>query len=111
MAITMIKTEYIPTNKPNNFLKCELYYTTGGMNYFTCKNEQRGYYTSVSPVEKARGFETYTAFTGAKTLVKPCNRKSSKAEAEALAKYEETKNYIINNRFSDVLTKEGEEIK
>ena len=98
-----IKTEYIPMNKANNFLKCELYYSLGGINVFTNREEQRGYYVSVYPVEKSRGFESYVAFTGAKMLVKPCNRKSSKAEAEALAKYEETKKNIIAQKFSDVL--------
>ena len=104
-----IKTEYISMNKPNNFLKCELYYSLGGMNYFTYKEERRGYYVSVSPVEKRGCMESYTAFTGVKTLVKPCNRKSGKAEAEALTKYEETKKNIINNRFSDMITKGKEE--
>lgn len=103
MKANTIKTEYFPMNKENNFLKCELYYSLGGVNYFTYKNEQRGYYVSVYPVEKVRGFESYTAFTGVKALIKPCQRKSNKAEAEALAKYEETKNNIIKQEFSDVL--------
>ena len=31
-------------------LKLSLYYSTGGINYFTSRNEARGYYLSVSPV-------------------------------------------------------------
>lgn len=33
-------------------LKIELYYDLGGMNYFTGRAENRGYYLSVTPVER-----------------------------------------------------------
>ncbi len=69
-------------------LKIELYYDLGGMNYFTGRAENRGYYLSVSPVTRgtsAGGFtsESYTAFTGIKQNIKQVTRKSAKAEAEA----------------------------
>lgn len=69
-------------------LKIELYYDLGGMNYFTYKTENRGYYLSVSPVTRGAstgGFisESYTAFTGIKQNIKQVTRKSAKAEAEA----------------------------
>lgn len=71
-------------------LKIELYYDLGGMNYFTGRAENRGYYLSVSPVTRgtsAGGFssESYTAFTGIKQNIKQVTRKSAKAEAEKLA--------------------------
>lgn len=69
-------------------LKIELYYDLGGMNYFTGKAENRGYYLSVTPVTRgtsAGGFtsESYTAFTGIKQNIKQVTRKSAKAETEA----------------------------
>lgn len=68
-------------------LKIELYYSLGGMNYSTYRVESRGYYLSVTPVERrvSSGYtsECYTAFTGIKQLVKGVKRKSQKAEKEA----------------------------
>ena len=68
-------------------LRIELYYNLGGFNCFTYKEEPRGYYISVTPVERANmsGYstETVTAFSGIKQCVKQVTRKSAKAEAEA----------------------------
>lgn len=105
--MSRIKCEYIPTNKENHFLKCELYYSLGGMNYFTGRPEQRGYYVSVSPVERRTTdygvtSESYTAFTGFKACVVTCERKSKKAEAQALALYEAQKAEMLK-RFTDLL--------
>lgn len=102
-----IKKEYINTNKPGHFLKCELYYSLGGMNYFTYKTEARGYYVSVSPVEHRTTdygvtMESYAAFSGWKKCVVECARKGKKAEAQALAEYETTKAEMLA-RFSDLL--------
>lgn len=70
-------------------LKVEIYYNLGGYNYFTYKQEARGYYLSVSPVERIdqNGYvmETYSSFSGIKQCIKPVTRKSKKAEAEAEA--------------------------
>lgn len=68
-------------------LAIELYYDLGGMNYFTSRAERRGYYLSVTPVERSTVYggttEIYTAFTGLKQCIKEVTRKSAKAEAEA----------------------------
>lgn len=103
----IIKKEYINTNKPGHFLKCELYYSLGGMNYFTSKTEARGYYVSVSPVERRTTdfgvtTESYAAFSGWKKCVVECARKSKKTEAQALAVYEEAKAEMLG-RFADLL--------
>lgn len=101
-----IKTEYIPTNRENHFIKCELYYSLGGMNYFTYKNEPRGYYVSIVPVERtSRGgvtCESYTVFSGVKQCVVTVARKSKKAEQEALSRYESAKSEMLE-RFADLL--------
>ena len=51
MAETIFK-RYIPVeeNPIANFIRVELYYDKGGMNYFTGKTERRGYYLSAVPV-------------------------------------------------------------
>ena len=77
--------KYFETNIPNKFIKIETYYHKDTMNYFTGRSEVRGYYLSVTPVERARGFESFTAFTGFKVLLKEVTRASKKAEAEAEA--------------------------
>lgn len=63
-------------------LKVELGYSKGS--YYAYKVVGRGYYVSVSPVERDGMWESYVAFTGVKSLVKEVQRKSKKAEAEAL---------------------------
>ena len=88
--------EYIPVNAPQigntktTHIKVEIYYSLGGYNYFTYRQEKRGYYISVSPVERreyAPGYimEGTTCFTGYKALLKEVTRKSAKAEKEAEA--------------------------
>lgn len=75
--------------KDNSHLKIEVYYSLGGMNYFTGTIERRGYYLSVSPVERSSpesGFmsESYTAFSGNKILLLETKRKSDKAYEKAV---------------------------
>ena len=82
-----IMKKFIATKTENVFVKVEVYYSLGGMNYFTYKVEPRGYYLSVTPVEKInRGSyvtESCAAFSGYKMLLKEVKRKSKKAEMEA----------------------------
>ena len=66
-----------------NAIEIEVYYDKGGKNYFTCKDERRGYYLSVWPVLQSDGLVSYTLFTGTQVLLKEVTRKSAKAEAEA----------------------------
>lgn len=103
-----IKKEYIKAvGGENKFLRCELYYDLGGMNYFTYENEPRGYYVSVTPVERKAGDgyvgETIVAFSGIKYNVLQVNRKSKKAAATALEKYEEVRNAIIEMHFPNMV--------
>ena len=63
-------------------LKLSLYYSTGGINYFTSRNEARGYYLSVSPVriEKRDYGDTIATslMSGVKDLVLEVSRQSDK---------------------------------
>lgn len=85
----------------SKYLKAEIYYALGGHNYFTSRNESRGYYISVSPVERARGMESYTAFTGLKQCILPVQRKSQKKMNEAVAYFNEHILEFISNHFSE----------
>lgn len=81
-------------------LKVEVYYSLGGYNCWNGKNERRGYYLSVCPVERRGNMESYVAFSGIKECLKEVSRKSSKAElaAENLAaeKMKDLINYILD---------------
>lgn len=78
-----------------NYLKADVYYSEGGYSYFTYKNTPRGYFMSVVDVGMARdnyGISTsHTLFNdrGRKYMIKEVTRQSKKAEAEALAYFEE----------------------
>ena len=92
-------------------LRIELYYRLGGMNYFTGRTENRGYYLSVTPVERRisdGGYtsESCTAFSGIKQNVKEVTRKSKKAEIEA----EKLATDVVNNLIDYVLRNNGLEI-
>lgn len=84
--IKIIKNE---KDKYNN-LKIEVYYDLGGYNMFTHQPKKRGYYISVTPVERSERngvkMESITAFTGYSELLQECSRKSKKAEAAAIEK-------------------------
>ena len=99
--------ELIPLEKENNFLKVELYYSLGGFNYFTYKEEPRGYYLSATPIERSETcgcvMESFTAFSGIKQCVLECSRQSKKREAEALEKMGNYKESLV----ADVLAKNG----
>jgi hypothetical protein len=89
MAITK---KYIEaTGKDCNRLEVTLDYSLGGYNYWNGNTDGRGYYLYVSPVTitsreyNGRPYETVSQVLGQgiKKLVKPVQRRSKKAEAEA----------------------------
>lgn len=97
---------YTKIDGTNYELKTEVYYSLGGMNYFTSRNEARGYYLSACPVQVERRpdgiiIESFTAFSGTKILLLETSRKSAKSEATAqkLAEYKmkDISDYVINN--------------
>lgn len=69
-----------PNDQRNTDLKLDLSYSLGGLNVFTYKQERRGYYLIVTPVERSGIMEGFTAFSGSKVLLKEVNRQSAKAE-------------------------------
>lgn len=108
-----IKTRYVaiePKEDGCNYIKQQLYYSKGGPNMFTYKNEQRGYYISVTPVKREDYFESFTAFAGYKKLIHPVARQSAKAEQIALGMFDENVEEIMATCFSDytVIDPKGE---
>ena len=83
-----------------NYIKVEFYYSKGGMNYMTYKNEKRGYYISVTPVKREdRGsycMESYVGFSGFKDCLLEVTRQSKKAEETAREIFYQEKSRYIN---------------
>jgi len=100
MANERVFTKYLPaTGHDCTHIKVELYYYLGGYNYFTYKEEKRGYYISVTPVSRSerQGYtmESVTMFRGVKQLIKEVARKSVKAATEATALAVEAEQRLI----------------
>jgi hypothetical protein len=100
----ILKEIPILNNEKANVLEVELYYSKGGINYFTSCNERRGFYVSVSPYQirkydigSSRG---YTAFTGIKQFIKE-KVKFSQKDLDTLIIDEDT----INNMIKHVVEK------
>jgi hypothetical protein len=98
----MKKYEHI-ANSPKE-LEIEVSYNKGGMNYFTSRNEERGYYLSVTPVERTKGdgytTESYLGFSGVKKLILPVARQSEKQYQAAIvaaeSQVEELKKWVLS---------------
>lgn len=109
----MIKYIKVKGSKATD-IKIETYYNKGGLNYFTYKNETRGYYISVVPVKRrfnGRYYtESYTAFSGVKQLILEVKRQSAKqaekADLLALDFEQDLINYVCEKNRLEVLKDE-----
>jgi len=72
-----------------NELTVEIYYDLGGMNYFSGKQERRGYYFSLTPETVSHGMRTYESYTGMKVLFQQVKRRTKKQDALAVEKFGE----------------------
>lgn len=97
----MVKYYKVNNHPRITHLKAEIYYSLGGVNYFTSKNESRGYYISICPVERDGIIESYTVFTGLKQCVLPVQRKSQKKTNEAILYFENHILEFMRNHFSE----------
>lgn len=70
-------------NQSATHMRIETYYSKGGMNVFTYRNEKRGYYLMLTPVERDGIMESFVAFTGKKIPLREVSRASKKQETEA----------------------------
>lgn len=95
-----ISQKDVLTTTPGKVLEVRVYYSKGGMSMFTYKQEPRGYYLAVTPMEITKG-EGYTgrAFlmfgAGRKALLLEVKRQSPRAEKEALALASEKEREIL----------------
>jgi hypothetical protein len=82
-------TKYEPIEgTENKFLKIEVFYNKGGMNYYNGKTEARGYWLSARQVERntdSRGIsmESFALFSGAKMFLMEVKRQSAKSYEQA----------------------------
>lgn len=95
-----LEPEPIPNLRATH-LKVELYYSLGGTNVFTYKDEPRGYYLSVSPVSRKGNWETYVAFTGLKQCILSVKRQTPKKAQEALSKMNDYLQPLIDKVLQD----------
>lgn len=106
MKTETIRKYYIPVwdnEEKITDIKVELYYCLGGLNVFTYKDEKRGYYISCCPVERKRGFESFTAFSGWKQCLVECARKSKAKQSEAEKEFEKWDEETIMRTFPDLI--------
>jgi len=82
MAKSYTRT-YKVEGKGVNRLDASITYALGGMNYFTYRDEPRGYYFSLQPWESDGVWRKFAAFSGVKKCVLPCGRQSAKRFEEA----------------------------
>lgn len=77
---------YIERNdlKNGSHLEVSVFYTKGGMSYFTGQVSPRGYYLSVRPVTLDKGMVSFDLFSGCKKLVMETSRYSDKQFAKAV---------------------------
>jgi hypothetical protein len=84
-------------------------YNKGGLNYFTYKVDDRGYYLTITPVELQQhdGYttESFTIFSGLKKKLKTVKRQSKKAQAEAVELSEQFIQPMIDNILEQLKSK------
>lgn len=94
----------------DQYLKFQVYYDKGGINYFTGETDKRGYWVAVKPVTKSVSengvsWEKALMFEGFKCFLKETNRFSRKTLDSILAEVKENINkyisYAINNHLCD----------
>ena len=85
MSKRTISTKYRKTTGKEE-LKIESYYSLGGWNMFNESQEPRGYWLSISPVERKDHMESFILGRGRKKFLNETrvDRKGGKAEQEAI---------------------------
>lgn len=101
MKDRILKSIPVINNEKVNTLEVKLYYSKGGINYFTGRDERRGLYLSVCPYfiknfGDGMGSRSYTAFTGVKDCVKETKRFNQK-ELDTFVVDEEKINFMIKH--------------
>ncbi len=90
MNFRTVTTKHLNTTKENTKLQVEVYYSRGGWNFGTGKDEPRGYWLSIQPVslseEAGIKMISVTLFSGLKRFLTATkvDRKGGKNEQAAL---------------------------
>lgn len=75
----LLRSIPVEGNTSCTHIDVELYYSKGGMNYFSGSSEARGLYLSATPLEKGDRFVKFSAWSGIKMHVKEMKMFSQKA--------------------------------
>lgn len=103
-------------NDPNvdsnceNYIRAEVYYEAGHLNYLCDGTTPRAYYMSVSTVCRGNGWERTNVFgnRGGRSIIKQVSRQSKKAEADVLIHFNEHIDSYLAQVYPDLeLEKEG----
>lgn len=91
---------YLNTTEENKKVKITVTYDKGGINMFTHKQTQRGYYLAAQPIEIKQyengiNIESFTAFSGVRKCILEVKRQSDKGYNEALKMYENSINELL----------------
>ena len=71
-------------DKSSNVLTAQIYYSLGGMNYFSYRSEPRGYYFSITPERRGKGTVSFSMSNpGAKHCFMEVKRRTKKNETAA----------------------------
>lgn len=80
-----------------NVVEVSIHYRKGGMNYFTYRNEPRGYYFSIQPFFDSGNTRMFKAFSGVKDCILPCERQSKKRYETAKAMMDDLVNEYLDS--------------
>lgn len=89
--------------KDNEFMRIEMSYNEGGINFISGQNHKRGYYLSVQPIKKSKipgsSFTTtsFIAFSGASKLIEEVKRFSQKRFDNQVEKCNNEHEKLIND--------------
>ena len=109
MNFRSITKKYLNTTQKNTQLQVEVYYSRGGWNFGTGKDDQRGYWLSIQPVsfweEAGVKMMSITLFSGLKQFLTAtkADRKGGKTEQAALRLAEQYEKRLLEQ----VCTKEN----
>ena len=100
----------------NKYLKSEVYYNKGGINYFTSKTDPRGYWASVTIVEReirenGVSIESFNLFgSGFREFLFEVKKQSNKAYEKAVAESTEVISKIENKILTEKFVVKREEV-
>lgn len=103
-------TKYFQVNNSaNKFVKFTVVYSKGGLNYFTGKEEKRGYWVSVSVVEKetingitVESFTINSAASGFKRFLLEVKRDSQKYYDQAVTIAESMRIELVDRLLNSI---------